>query len=683
MLGIRANASARKAVRAGASLPQNGGALTAGAPKTNESRSLWIAVGIFVIAFAARAAHILAIRDSSFVQFPTIDPGAYVARAREILAGKWFPDDVFFQDPLYPYLLAGMYRITGEGKLGPYFIHAAVGALSCVLLYILGKRYISTRAGIVAGLLASVYAPYLYLDAQLEKNTFTIVTLLAFLVAFPRGGGWSFRRVAVAGFFLGCGALLRGNYLLFIPVFAILLLFETAGAAWSKRCAAAALFLASVFAPFAPFTYHNWRASGTFILTTAQSGTAFYLGNNPENVSGGIHAISFNRQIPEFEADDWKREAERRVGRSLTRTEVSNFWFRAALAHVTGDPGWKWWLLLVSKKAELILNRYEIPDNTAMVYVEKMSPAIAYNPIRFATVGPLGIVGVILLAFMFCRNRVVLLALGIYGGSMLLFPVSDRFRAPFAVFFIFGAGAAIDALFIYLKEKNFVRVGMLVFAVSISAVLVNHDPWLQPENSNIQERNAMLKAYHDDASAFINAKKWDRAEAILKEAMLDPWLAKKARLNLDLAMVRWFGHADLAGAKDLVNKSVSTFLKEGISVPDGYLVYAELQSAQGNQDRADYWRARAEAVNANDWNSILQLAKRRADGGETARAMGLLDEFIFADQRVPSQKVVSESYILLARLQLSNGDVMRARDTLQKLAARGGTIPEDLKNFAK
>lgn len=638
-----------------------------------------VALGLFSGAYALRALHVFAMRDTSFVEHPTIDPAAYLARAKEILGGAWFPKDVFFQDPLYPYLLAGMIKITGGATLGPYFLHAAFSALTAVFVYIAAARFINHRAGWIAGAVCAAYAPFVFLDAQLEKNTFTLATILGVLAFWPIGGARCLRRILICGLLLGCGALLRGNFLLFIPLLSVWFLVNNAGISFVQRTCQAVVFIIGAFLPMMPFTWHNYRVSGEFVVTTSQAGTAFYLGNNPQNKSGGIHAISFNRQIPEYEADDWKREADRRAGRSLTRKEVSQFWFDAAKRHILSDPGLAWWMSLVLRKAELIVNRIEVPDNAVFIYVERLSPTLAWNPVRFATAGPLALAGFILLLRRFRRLSPIYIIIIVYGATLLLFPVSDRFRAPLAAVSLIFAGGAIDCVLTWAGARNWKKgagAGLLIVG---AAILVNHEPWLQPEDTNIQRNNALLKAFHDDAGAWINAGRFDRADAVLKDAMADEWLAKKSRLNLDLAMVRWRLNKDATAARELVNKSVSALMKEGISVPDGYLLYAEILESQQKGEMAAYWRARAEAADLSDWVRLHPLAEAAAQAGQPFRAMGLLDELVFADQRSPVGKPPTESYLLLARLQRSGGQAARAKDTIQKLADRGGVIPDEYK----
>ena len=128
---------------------------------------------------------------------------------------------------------------------------------------------------------------------------------------------------------------------------------------------------------------------------------------------------------------------------------------------------------------------------------------------------------------------------------------------------ILGFGAGADALVAWARSQQWGSVAAAGAAVAAAALLVNHDPWLQPANTNLRPQNALLKGAHDEAEAWIQAREWDRAEEVLRAAMADPWLAKKARLNLDLACVRWYGRRDLEGARELTAKSVKALLEEG------------------------------------------------------------------------------------------------------------------------
>ena len=75
-----------------------------------------------------------------------------------------------------------------------------------------------------------------------------------------------------------------------------------------------------------PVALRNLLVGGTFLLTTSGAGTNLYGGNNLENPYGRATEFSFLRGVPEHEAGDWRREAERRVGHPLDPGDVSAFW---------------------------------------------------------------------------------------------------------------------------------------------------------------------------------------------------------------------------------------------------------------------------------------------------------------------------------------------------------------------
>ena len=65
---------------------------------------------------------------------PTIDEASYDEWASEIAAGEWMGEEVFFQEPLYPYFLGTLYAVFGRDLLVVRLIQAALGVLTCWLV---------------------------------------------------------------------------------------------------------------------------------------------------------------------------------------------------------------------------------------------------------------------------------------------------------------------------------------------------------------------------------------------------------------------------------------------------------------------------------------------------------------------------------------------------------------------
>ena len=95
----------------------------------------WPTAGaIFAIALAVRLVHIWQIRDAPFFSILMGDSRAYDEWAQRIARGDWLGHDVFYQAPLYPYLLGTMYAIAGRDLFVVRVGQAVMGSLSCVLL---------------------------------------------------------------------------------------------------------------------------------------------------------------------------------------------------------------------------------------------------------------------------------------------------------------------------------------------------------------------------------------------------------------------------------------------------------------------------------------------------------------------------------------------------------------------
>ena len=74
---------------------------------------LALAVAIGVVAVAFRLAYVVDFAPHPMGRYARVDEGAYVLRAGQIVSGAWLPSRPFYQDPLYPYVLAVFVRVFG------------------------------------------------------------------------------------------------------------------------------------------------------------------------------------------------------------------------------------------------------------------------------------------------------------------------------------------------------------------------------------------------------------------------------------------------------------------------------------------------------------------------------------------------------------------------------------------
>lgn len=345
-------------------------------------------VGIGLVGLALRLVAAWQFTGHPLGRMAWIDEEAYWERGREILAGRWLPDQPFYQDPLYPYLLAALMAVIGTGLIGLRLALAALGALTPLLVLRAGRRGLGEAEGVVAGWFAALYAPFVFTDMLLEKEGLgAIIAGLALVftaeTAARRRASWP---ALLAGLAWGALALLRANALLVGPL----------GFVWCLaigRWRPALGFAAGFGLALAPVVAINAALSRPpeFILTTWQAGANFYIGNGPE-ATGLINAPEFVVAHPFREADDYAREAERRTGRRLSYGAVSRFWMGEGLRRWREAPGAS--LRLLAKKFGLLLDDFEIGDNHNLELTRLVAaPALDLAPLSFGWLLPLAAIG--------------------------------------------------------------------------------------------------------------------------------------------------------------------------------------------------------------------------------------------------------------------------------------------------
>jgi len=413
-------------------------------------RERWWIVALFALALGLRLL-VLAAFESGHPQAhtPVIDEAAYDAWARRIAGGDWIGEGVFFQEPLYSYLLGALYALVGESLHAARVAQALLGAATSIVVMLLARRLFGRAAGWIAGLSWALYRPALWFPTLLLKeNVFALaLVLLALLLVRTRDEPRRWWRWAGLGVVAGAGALLRGNLLVMLP---LLLAWPFARARIEKQplgnvWPAAACLLAGIALVLAPVLVRNRVVGGEFALTTSGAGTNLYGGNNLDNPNGVATEFPWVRGVPEHEADDWRHEAERRVGRELRPLEVSAFWRDAVLASVRAHPLEH--ARILGRKLLITLGAYEVPDNHFLEWDARYVAPLRWPLPGFGVLGPLALFGVGLLLARRVQQpargaalEVALLALS-YLGTIVLTVTSDRIRfalvpllLPFAAF---------------------------------------------------------------------------------------------------------------------------------------------------------------------------------------------------------------------------------------------------------
>ena len=440
-------------------------------PDQNELQ--WIG-GIWFFAVMLRFANLLEIRDNDpFFHLPSVDPLFYHRWAVNIAQGDWLGEGVFLQGPLYPYLLSLLYRVAGPGFFAPHFVNCLVGSLVCVLVWFVARSVFERRVALLAAAMAAVYSMFIFYEGSLMIANILLPLNLLVLGACIRAGE-SLRPPAwfVFGMLGGITALARPNVLLFAPLGLSWLFWLFRGKGELRTAfALAALFLLGFSVSVGPSALRNRVVTGEWVLISASGGMNFFNGNNPD--ANGTHNVPriFDRSEADHPAEQnqiYRAHAEAQLGRDLSASQVSGYWYGRGFDYVTQDPGA--WLRLWSKKFLLFFNAHERWNNRSYEVSNQFSWVLRLPLLGFGVVGPLALLGIVLTARRWRALLPLYGLLAVHLATGVVFFVLTRYRIPAVPVFMMFAASSLIWLWDAVRERHFVPAGVSVAAVVLLAL---------------------------------------------------------------------------------------------------------------------------------------------------------------------------------------------------------------------
>jgi len=438
-----------------------------------------ILTAILVVALALRLAHFIAVHDQPFFAQLAEDSQEYDRWAKEIASGHWLGSEVFFQAPLYPYLLATVYTIVGHRLDAIYLLQIAIAIFGILALYRATRAMADERLALIAAGLAAAYGPFLFHDVQLLKESFAVAVSAGLLWALATAG--TARQWLGAGALLGVLALLRENALLLVP-FLLPLVWRPVGGV--RPLAARALsFLAGMALVLAPVAVRNGLVGGTWLPTTSQGGVNFYIGNNP-SADGTYRPIVPGKQTPTLERKEPARVAEQEMGRKLNPGEVSSFWLHRALRWAREHP--LDFARLQLRKLGRFFDWYEQPDAVDYYWARGISPVYRLPLIEFSTLSVLAVSGLWLSRRKLRRFAPCLLfALG-WMATTVAFFVFSRYRLPLVPAILPLAAIPLASAWDAWRERGRGwSYGVLGIAAAFALSLVPYAPKLDLVHYNL------------------------------------------------------------------------------------------------------------------------------------------------------------------------------------------------------
>jgi len=325
---------------------------------------------VFVLAWVVRAAYLLELQGTEQFLTPLLDARGYDLWAQGLAGLRPHTDEVFFQAPLYPYLLSLVYRVAGRDLELVRSLQILTSAVAAVLLAGAGRRlFRSTRAGVLAGVLYALHPLAVFHDGQLEKTALGLAALCATLRLACASVAWRASSAFGCGLALGTLGLLRENALILAPVLAAWLALGSRERSPRRRAGDVALLALGTAIALSPPAIHNALHGTTGVLPTSVSlGVNLYIGNR-RGADGSHHPLTYGAVGPGEERAAAVKLAEAAEGRPLTAGEVSDYWIGATVRDIRSDvPGW---LRLLLRKWLLTWNHGEPLDSEShLVYAD-------------------------------------------------------------------------------------------------------------------------------------------------------------------------------------------------------------------------------------------------------------------------------------------------------------------------
>ncbi len=292
---------------------------------------------IFIAAFVLRVIYISTLSNHELY---FADGMEFDSIAKNLAAGNGYSGSdgtpTAGREPVYPIFLAAIYKIAGHDLLVVRICQAFLGALTCIIIYFIGKKISSIRVGICSSIIASIYPFFIYYNGHILSETlFIFLFLVAMLLLLNiQEAGWVSKPVIgrtgvspvkciIAGILLGVGVLCRSLLLVSIPFFIIGLFLVTKRRLYFLKCAS--LIIIAFFLTITPWVYRNHLLFGKAVVRLGGFENLWF-GNNP--YFGG-----------DFDKECAYMEEIKKVLNELPPSEQVNLAISEAVKYMKDNPG--------------------------------------------------------------------------------------------------------------------------------------------------------------------------------------------------------------------------------------------------------------------------------------------------------------------------------------------------------
>lgn len=398
----------------------------------------------------------------------------------KIASGAYSSQSIYEFAPLFAYIVAFLYKIFSPDLVYIRALNVILGVVVCWFVYLIGTALTNRRIGLLAGLVAALYKPFILysivpLKESLAALCFAAVLyyLLVLMDILFRGKDNQTcdtpvieRRLFITAVALGLAAgfliNVRPNALVIVPLIFLLPLWHAFQDRLPFRRIGIVLsvILLGFILALSPFVTRNYFVAGKLALTTSQGGFNLYLGNNLGNPDPYYRPVPFATSSPFEQGIQFTIEASRRTGKTMTSEEASRYWTQETIREAAKQPRaflWKLW-----QKTLVTVNRFEACDHYDTDFLSQFVTTFRFPFFSFWMIFPFAMVGMVPAVLHDRKSRAVSLILAVYTLTLIAFFSSGRYRLPAVTLLIPFAVIGLTNIITALREKNYRRGGLYI-----------------------------------------------------------------------------------------------------------------------------------------------------------------------------------------------------------------------------
>jgi len=337
-----------------------------------------------------------------------------------------------FGYPMYPFLMAGFFKLFGLHTVLIGLFHLVVSAMLAPLTYLLGRLVCREREAVLGASLVALHPGLIVYACKWHQMPMVSAVYLLFFIGLFRGGCDRILPGAGLGLLAAFGTLLRSTTMALTPC------------AWiyqwlmRKKTAGAVFCMVAFVAGIAPWAIRNQTHYGTFVFLGTTTGEAFWRGNH-EQATGTALSLD-NQALFHAAPENFRRQVE-------SKSDIGQYRFFSQTAKnwIAENPG---------KFAELTTLKF--------LYFWTFAPTTGFQyPAMWKA-------GYLLLFF-----PMILLAL---FGLWLVHRTTDRTaKIRWGVMFLFGLGLAAQHALCYVELRHrwaFEPILLLAAAIGLNRIWI-------------------------------------------------------------------------------------------------------------------------------------------------------------------------------------------------------------------